>query len=237
MGSQQGEQSKSLEAEDGKLCHWKRKTPITGVGCSQHHNLRALLRLHWSPWPPEDQKTLKRNLVCLAELVPFYVTWLQHQEKHQYVDYFHLISKWAEVTPHSPSIFWGVGVWHSLSPSLAQGPCSRVWWRKALRLGGWDLTCVKFVVGLQRDFSVPSSWADWLMAQWSWISQFCDSLKFWQWVPMLGITGANLFLCLNGTMIHQKLLEGAHHDLSALYIWGCDHALVSWVVLVTFLCW
>lgn len=27
VGSQQGEQSKSLEAEDGKLCHWKRKTP------------------------------------------------------------------------------------------------------------------------------------------------------------------------------------------------------------------
>lgn len=133
VGSQQGEQRKSLEAEDGKLCHWKRKTPITGVGCSQHHNLRALVMLHWSPWPPE---ALKRNLVYLAELVPSYATWLQHQEKYQYVDCFPLISRWAEASPHSPSIFRDVCVWHSFSPCLAQGPCSRVWWRKVLRLGG-----------------------------------------------------------------------------------------------------
>lgn len=137
LGSQWGEQSKSLQVEDGKLCHWKRKAPISEVGCSQHHNLRALLRLHWSPWPPEDQKILKRNLVYLAELAPSYITWLRHQERHQYVVYFPFISKWAEVTPHSPSIFWDVGLWHSLSPCLAQGPCSVAWWRKLLRLGGW----------------------------------------------------------------------------------------------------
>lgn len=78
LGSQHGEQSKSLEAEDGKLCHWKKKIPITGVGYSQHHNLRALLKLHWSPWPAVDQKLLKRYLVYLAEPVPSYATWLQH---------------------------------------------------------------------------------------------------------------------------------------------------------------
>lgn len=50
---------------------------------------------------------------------------------------------------------------------------------------------------------------------------------------MLGITAANLFLCLNGAMIHQKLPDGVHHDLSALDTWGCGHALVSWVALVT----
>lgn len=150
------------------------------------------------------------------------------------MDYFPLISRWAEVTPHSPSIFWDMGVWHSLSPSLAQGPHSAVWWRKVLRLGWWDLACTWGLWACkQRGFSVPDSWTDWLMAHWSWTSQFCDSFKFWQCVRMLGITAATLVLGLNGTMIHQKLLDEVHHDLSALDTWGCDHALVNWVVLVT----
>lgn len=51
---------------------------------------------------------------------------------------------------------------------------------------------------------------------------------------MLGITAANLFLCLNGAMIYQKFPDGVHHDLSVLETWGCDHALVSWEALVTY---
>lgn len=43
---------------------------------------------------------------------------------------------------------------------------------------------------------------------------------------MLGITAANLFLCLNGTMIHQKLPDEVHHDLSTLDTWGMDVTMV-----------
>lgn len=50
---------------------------------------------------------------------------------------------------------------------------------------------------------------------------------------MFGITAANLFLCLNGAIIHQNPPDGVHHDLSVLETWGCDHPLVSWEALVT----
>lgn len=34
VGSQQGGPSRTLEAEDDKLCHWKKKKPVTGVDLS-----------------------------------------------------------------------------------------------------------------------------------------------------------------------------------------------------------
>lgn len=47
-----------------------------------------------------------------------------------------------------------------------------------------------------------------------------DSLKPWQWIPMLGITAPDFLLSLTGTMIHQELPCEVHHDLIVLGTWG-----------------
>lgn len=64
-----------------------------------------------------------------------------------------------------------------------------------------------------------------------------DSLKAWQWIPMLGITAPDFLLSLTGTMIHQELPCEVHHDLIVLGVHEVhhdhDHAFVSWVALVT----
>lgn len=90
------------------------------------------------------------------------------------------------------------------SPHLAQDPCTTVWWVKAVWLGEWDWTCMWCIQTSNRVCFLCLFPGGGLADVWGGLGYnlSADSLKLWQWTPVLRVTSANFLLSLTGTKIH-----------------------------------
>lgn len=174
MGSQQGRPSRSLEAGDDKLCHWKKKIPVAGVGCNWHHNLRASLKLHWSPWQSEGSENIKK-ITLSSRTCPFLYYMFTALGKMSVCSLFSFNIKMREAASQLPKCFLGPGcVTQPVTPFStesmlysAMGESCQTW-RMGLdlhmRYADLQTECVFYAWLLEED---------WLMTTWSWISHVC----------------------------------------------------------------